>query len=139
MAEFFGSDCKLYYAVGGLGAGAMVEATQVRDVKVGMTTTEFDAQTRASAGWDATLPVSRNVTIDFDMLRVDGDTAYTAFKDAWIGNLVIGVKALDANGGAGIQANMCVVDFSRSEELKGGVVFNISLKVMKSDTNPSWV
>jgi len=139
MAEFFGGDCELYYEVGGLGASSMLEVTQARDVKVGMTATEFDAGTRATYPWDATLPVSLGLTMEFDILRTDGDAAYTAIKDAWIGRLVIGLKALDANGGEGIQGNMCIVDFSRVEELKGGVVFNVSAKVMKSATNPTWV
>jgi len=140
MSELYGGDCELHYKVGGLsGGGSWVEAEHVRDVSVNPEHSEYDATTRKSYPYRNNKPVIKDLTIEVELLRVESDPAYQAFRNAYNTKTHIGIKALDKDNGEGPQLDMHVMSFPRTESLEEGVLVNITLKQTYVDTAPSWV
>lgn len=140
MTEYFGGNAKLYYKVGGQAdGGEWIEATHVRNVTIPMETSAFDAKDRSTFPWSAEVPVVKSLNLDFDILLVEADPAYTALQEAWMTGGMIGFKVLDKLDGQGPQADYCIFTFSRSEQLEEGIVYTVGARLTKSATPPSWV
>jgi hypothetical protein len=48
--------------------------------------------TRANSGWRATAPTLRECAIEFEMVWDTSDAGFTAIKDAYLSNAVIGIQ-----------------------------------------------
>jgi hypothetical protein len=143
MAIRLGMEAKLYYKVGGQGgAGGWVELTNVRDVTLTLETGEADVTTRANQGWRATVATLKEASVEFEMVWDTGDAGFTAIKDAYLNNDIIGLQVLDdtePNGGQGLQADFMITTFSRSEALEEAITVSVTAKVTYSATPPSWI
>jgi hypothetical protein len=143
MAIRLGMEAKLYYKVGGQGgAGGWVELSNVRDVTLTLETGEADVTTRANQGWRATVATLKEASVEFEMVWDTGDAGFTAIKDAYLNNDIIGLQVLDdtePNGGQGLQADFMITTFSRSEALEEAITVSVTAKVTYSATPPSWI
>jgi len=140
MANFvLGMNCKLYYCTTLLDGGSNTPATlswlemdNIQDLNQNLETGEADISTRANSGWEATAATLKNGAIEFEALWKPSDTAFEAFKDAWLNATEIAVMALDGSkatsGNQGLASNFSVTNFSRSEPLKEAVKVSVTLK-----------
>jgi predicted secreted protein len=134
-----GMEAKIYYAVGGQGGGTFTELTNVRDVTLSLETGEADVTTRANVGWRATVGTLKEASVEFEMVWDTADAGFTAIKNAFFNNEMIGLKVLDGEGGQGLQADFSITNFSRNEALEEAITVSVTAKVTYSDTPPSWV
>lgn len=140
MATKRGMDAKLLYKVGGVGeAGDFIELTNVRDVTMGNEKGEADASTRGNNGFRARVGTLKDLTIEFEMVWNTDDAGFTALREAYDANALIGIQCLDGTGGQGIQADMEVMSFTRTEPLEDVIKANVTLKVGFSDNPPEWI
>lgn len=142
MAIKLGMEAKLYYKTGGQGgAGSWVELTNVKDVTLSLEAGEADVTTRGNNGWRATVATLKEATVEWEMVWDTTDTGFTAIKDAFLGNEMIGLQILDAETGTGegLQADFMITNFSRNESLEEALTVSVSAKVTYSDTAPTWL
>lgn len=143
MAFRLGMDAKLYYQVGGqAGGGGWIEQGNARDVTLNLESGEADLTTRANDGWRATVATLKDASVEFEMVWDTADAGFTAIKNAWLNNAIIGFQVLDdtvANGGQGLQADFMITNFSRSEPLEEGITVSVTAKVAFSATAPTWI
>ena len=126
--------------VGGQGAGgAWTELTNVQDVTLNLEKGETDLTTRANNGWEAIGATLKSASVEFDMIWDTADAGFTAIKDAYFDNTVIGFQVLDGSSGQGLQADFEIMNFSRSEPLKEGLKVSVTAKIARSTTPPSWI
>lgn len=140
MAIKRGMDAVLNYKTGGVaGAGAWTELSNVKDVTLTLETGEADITTRANAGWRATIGTLKEASVEFEMVWDTADAGFTAIKDAFFGNAVIGLQALDGDAGEGLEADFSVTNFSRSEQLEEAITVSVTAKVTFEGTAPVWI
>ncbi len=144
MALKLGMAAKLYFKVGGVAAvGAWTELANVKDVTLSLETGEADVTTRANAGWKATIGTLKEGAVEFEMMWDSTDAGFTAIKNAFFGNLAIGLAVMDgaiaAAGSQGLQADFSITQFSREEPLEEAIRVKVQAKVTYSATAPDWV
>lgn len=140
MAFKLGMEAVLNYKTGGQsGGGAWTELTNVRDVTLSLEAGEADVTTRANDGWRATAATLREASVEFEMIWDPADAGFTAIKDAYLGNDIIGLQVLDGPTGQGLQADFMITNFSRSEPLEEAITVSVTAKVTFSVTPPSWL
>lgn len=140
MAIKLGMEAKLFYKVGGQGGGGgWTELANVRDVTLTLETGEADVTTRANLGWRATVATLREASVEFEMVWDTADAGFTAIKNAYLNNEMIGLQVLDGQGGQGLQADFMITSFSRSEALEEAITVSVAAKVTYSETPPSWI
>jgi hypothetical protein len=144
MALKLGMAAKLFFKVGGVAAaGAWTELANVKDVTLSLETGEADVTTRANAGWKATVATLKEGSVEFEMVWDSADAGFTAIKNAFFGNLPIGLAVMDgdlaATGSQGLQADFSITQFSREEPLEEAIVVKVQAKVTYSTTAPAWV
>ncbi|MCK4341004.1 MAG: hypothetical protein KAY37_04695 [Phycisphaerae bacterium] len=139
MAIKLGMEAKLYYKTSGQGGGgSWNELTNVRDVTLSLETGEADVSTRANIGWRATVGTLKEASVEFEMVWNTADAGFTAIKNAFFNNEMIGLRVLDGDGGQGLQADFSITNFSRNEALEEAITVSVTAKVTYSDTPPSW-
>ena len=67
------------------------------------------------------------------------DAGFTAIKDSFFDDTIIGLQVLDTDGGEGLQADFMITNFSRAEALEDVMKVSVTAKVTYSDTPPSWI
>lgn len=144
MALKLGMAAKLYFKTGGVAAvGAWSELTNVKDVTLSLETGEADVTTRANAGWKATVATLKEGSVEFEMVWDSADAGFTAIKNAFFGNLAIGLAVMDGElataGTQGLQADFSITQFSREEPLEEAIRVKVQAKVTYSATAPQWV
>ena len=140
MAIKLGMEAKLFYKVGGQGGGgAWTELANVRDVTLSLEAGEADVTTRANQGWRATVATLKEASVEFEMVWDTADAGFTAIKDAYLNNDIIGLQVRDGATGQGLQADFMITAFSRSEPLEEAITVSVTAKVTYSDTPPSWL
>ncbi|MCC5786887.1 MAG: hypothetical protein JJU33_09320 [Phycisphaerales bacterium] len=140
MAIRLGMEAVLNFKTGGQGgAGSWDELANVRDVTLSLETGEADVTTRANSGWRATVATLKEASVEFEMVWDSTDTGFSAIKNAYISNGVIGLQVLDGPDGEGLQADFMITAFSRSESLEEAITVSVTAKVTYSDTPPSWI
>ncbi len=140
MGFKLGMEAVLNYKVDGQGAGgAWTELTNVRDVTLNLEAAEADLTTRGNQGWRANVATLKSATIEFEMVWDTADAGFTAIRNAYLNNAIIGFQVLDDTGGEGLQADFMISSFSRSEPLEEGITVSVSAKVAYSATPPSWI
>lgn len=140
MSIRLGMEAVLNFKTGGQGgAGSWNELANVRDVTLSLETGEADVTTRANSGWRATVATLKEASVEFEMVWDSTDTGFTAIKNAYINNGVIGMQVLDGPAGEGLQADFMITAFSRSESLEEAITVSVTAKVTYSATPPSWI
>jgi hypothetical protein len=140
MAFKLGMEAQLNYKVGGQDAvGSWIALGNARDVTLSLETGEADVTTRANNGWRATVATLKEATVEFEMVWDTGDAGFTAIKDAFLTNVIIGFQVLDSASGEGLQADFMITGFSRSEALEEAITVSVTAKVTYSATAPSWI
>lgn len=140
MAIKLGMDAVLNYKTGGVGgAGSWTELANVKDVTLSLETGEADITTRANAGWRATVGTLKEASVEFEMVWDTADAGFTAIKDAFFNNEVIGLQVLDGDAGSGLEADFSITNFSRSEQLEEALTVSVTAKVTYDGTAPSWL
>jgi hypothetical protein len=140
MSIRLGMEAVLNFKTGGQGgAGSWNELANVRDVTLSLETGEADVTTRANSGWRATVATLKEASVEFEMVWDSTDTGFTAIKNAYINNGVIGLQVLDGPSGEGLQADFMITAFSRSESLEEAITVSVTAKVTYSATPPSWI
>lgn len=140
MSFKLGMEASLLYKVGGqAGGGTWVELTNVKDLTLNLETGEADVTTRANNGWRATAATLKDGSVEWEMVWNTGDTGFGVIKDAFLGNLVLGLQILDGAAGEGLQADFMITGFSRSEALEEAVTVSVTAKVTYSATAPTWL
>jgi hypothetical protein len=143
MAIRLGMQAKLYYKIGGVAAaGPWLELGNVKDLTLNLETGEADVTTRANAGWRATVGTLKEGSLEFEMIWDTSDAGFTALKNAFFGNLAIGLAAMDgditASGSQGLQADCSITSFTRSEALEEALTVSVTAKPTYSTTAPTW-
>ncbi|KAB2949503.1 MAG: hypothetical protein F9K17_02825 [Phycisphaerae bacterium] len=140
MAIKLGMEAVLNYKVGGQGGGgAWTALGNTRDVTLNLETGEADVTTRANSGWRATVATLKEASVEFEMVWDTADAGFTAIKNAYLNNELIGFQVLDGAGGQGLQADFMITAFSRSEALEEAITVSVTAKVTYSATAPSWI
>jgi len=135
-----GMEAVLNYKTGGVGgAGTWTELINVKDVTLTLETGEADVTTRGNAGWRATVGTLKEASVEFEMVWDTADAGFTAIKDAFFNNSVIGLQILDGASGSGLEADFSITNFSRNEALEEAITVSVTAKVTYSTTVPSWV
>jgi len=139
MGIKLGMEARLNYKTGGQsGGGSWNELANTRDVTLNLETGEADVTTRANSGWRATVGTLKEVSVEFEMVWDTADAGFTAIKNAFFNNEMIGLRVLDGDGGQGLQADFSITNFSRNEALEEAITVSVTAKVTYSDTPPSW-
>lgn len=141
MANFYlGINAKMYYGAAALTGNessdvtgaSWTEASNVRNVNLDLTAGETDVTTRANTGWRANAATLKEMTATFEMVYKDSDAFLAAIKTAFLAGSEISMLILTgANNVAGHQgpaANFTVTNFSRTEDLEGVIIHNVTLK-----------
>ena len=140
MAIKLGMDAVLNFKSGGVGGvGVWTELANVKDVTLSLETGEADITTRANAGWRATVGTLKEASVEFEMVWDTADAGFTAIKDAFFNNAVIGLQVLDGPAGSGLEADFSITNFSRSEQLEEALTVSITAKVTYAGTAPVWI
>jgi hypothetical protein len=104
-----------------------IEATNVRDVTIGLTKTRADMTTRG-ATWRLTRGALKEGPINFQVKWDSADALCAALLDSWLNNTKLGLTFLDgdetltAQGPAG---NWECMEFNRNEPLEEGVMIDV--------------
>lgn len=142
MALVLGLNAKLYYKVGGVGAGgSWLELTNVKDVTLGLEKSEADVTTRASGGWRSQVGTLRDAPVSWSMLWDDGDTGFNVIKDTYLASPgVIGLRIYDKVSGNGLEADFDIFGFTRNEQLTDALTVDVTAKITHSPTAtaPVW-
>ncbi|QOJ16286.1 MAG: hypothetical protein HRU76_01155 [Phycisphaeraceae bacterium] len=140
MAIKLGMEAALKYKAGGqAGGGSWTALGNTRDVTLNLEAGEADVTTRANAGWRATVATLKEASVEFEMVWDTADAGFTAIKNAFFNNTVIGLQVLDGTSGQGLQADFSITNFSRSEALEEAITVSVTAKVTYSTTAPSWI
>jgi hypothetical protein len=100
MGVKFGFNAQLEYNTSGVGgAGSWETLSNAKDVTLSLETAEADATTRANNGWRATVAGLKDGSVEFEMVWDTGDAGFTAVKDAFMNNTVLGLKVLGRRDG----------------------------------------
>ena len=141
MSVKFGLDAKLYYCVAGIGGTpTWSEMSNVKNVTLNLQKGEADVTTRANNGWKATAGTLKEGSIEFEMVWDTADAGFTAIKNAWFNNTLIGLAAMDGpvatTGSQGLWADCAIIDFSRDEPLEDALTVKVTAKPTYSATPP---
>ncbi len=146
MGVKFGLDAKLYFCAAGIGGTpTWTELTNVKNVTLTLQKGEADVTTRANNGWKATAGTLKEGTIEFEMVWDTADAGFTAIKDAYFNNSIIGLAVMDgpitgagSNGNQGLWADCMITDFSRDEPLEDAISVKVTAKPTYSTNPPVW-
>jgi hypothetical protein len=130
---------KLQFNAQGSGdAGEWTDVSLAQDVTVTMEAAEANATTRGSAGFRNTEPTIIDITMEFDILYDPDGEDFQALKDAFMDRSLIGLQALDEDGGEGVIGDFKIFKFNQNEPLDGLHTISVTAKVCRSDTPPDW-
>ena len=143
MSVKLGLDAKLYFCVAGIGGTpTWTLLGNVKNVTLNLQKGEADVTTRANNGWKATAATLKEGSIEFEMVWDTADTGFTAIKDAYFNNSIIGMAAMDGPvataGSQGLWADCMITDFSRDEPLEDAISVKVTAKPTYSANAPIW-
>ena len=143
MSIRLGLEARLYFKPSMADPGPWVEMGNVKDLTLNLEKGEADVTTRANAGWRAMVGTLKEGSVEWSSVWDTEDPGFTAIKNAYFGNTPIALAVMDgpvdASGSKGLQADMSVISFSRSEPLEEALEVQITLKPTYSTVAPEWV
>ena len=143
MSIKLGLDAKLYFCAAGIGGTpTWTELTNVKNVTLSLQKGEADVTTRANSGWKATAATLKEGSIEFEMVWDTADAGFTAIKNAWFNNTLVGLAVMDGPvatvGSQGLWADCAIIDFSRDEPLEDALTVKVTAKPTYSVNAPIW-
>lgn len=143
MSVRLGLDAVLYYCAAGIGGTpTWSELGNVKNVTLSLQKGEADVTTRANNGWKATAATLKEGSIEFEMVWDTEDAGFTAIKDAYFNNSIIGLAVMDGpiatEGSQGLWADCHITDFSRDEPLEDAITVKVTAKPTYSANPPQW-
>ncbi|MBI5725017.1 MAG: hypothetical protein HZA50_13735 [Planctomycetes bacterium] len=143
MSIKLGMEAKLYFCEAGIGGTPVwTELSNVKNVTLNLQTGEADVTTRANHGWKATAATLKEGSIEFEMIWDTEDEGFAAIKDAYFGNLIIGIAVMDGPiaqaGSQGLWADCMITNFSRDEALEEAISVKVTAKPTYSANAPQW-
>ena len=129
-------DAKLY--LGTAGSSASTLADGAGNVKLNLEVNEASAKCRRT-GFELVVPTITKASIDIEHNWDETDTCFEALWNAFITKGKIAVKCLSKTSGHGLDADMCVTKFERSEDLEDAEKASITLKPTPSSREPAFV
>jgi hypothetical protein len=143
MAIKLGMEAKLYFCAAGIGGTpTWTELTNVKNVSLALQTGEADVTTRGNSGWKATAATLKEGSIEFEMVWDTTDAGFTAIKNAYFGNSLIGLAVMDGgiavSGSQGLWADCMITNFSRDEALEEAITVKVTAKPTYSTNAPQW-
>lgn len=136
-----GLDCKLYYNSGTYSSPTWHEIVNAKDVTIPLTKGEADTSTRGTK-WKTRRGTLRDASIDFQLVQVDNDAAFTALFDSYVNGTPIELLALNGPvgtaGSQGLRAMCEVFNFQDAQALESAQTFDVSAKPTPSANPPAW-
>jgi len=81
-------------------------------------------------------------SIEFEMVWDTADAGFTASKNAYFDNTIIGLAVMDGpiatSGSQGLWADCMITDFSRDEPLEDAISVKVTAKPTYSANAPIW-
>lgn len=116
----------------------------VRDATLTVDANETDHSCRASGGWDQFEPTTLKAEVSFSILHDNANTDFTAIRDAFLNRTSIEMAVLDGGpttaGSQGLRAAWKVFKFTRNENLRDAVAYDVVMKPSFDVTNPpTWM
>jgi hypothetical protein len=143
MGVKLGLEAKLYYDPLGAEQSAWNEIGNAKDVTLNLEKGEADVTTRANQGWRATVGTLKEGSVEWEMIWDTADPAFTAVKDSWFNNTLIGLAVMDGDigtvGNQGLWADFSIINFTRNEPLEEAITVNVTAKPTYSTYAPNWV
>lgn len=138
MGYSYGLTGELLYGTAGDNADTVI--AKVRDVLLNGTGIEADTTNRSSGGFASSKVILDEVVLTFDLQvdEADADGAILALKNAWINRTPIALWAKNKTGGEGINGDFGITNFSRNEQLRDVMVFNVEAKPNNEIREPVW-
>jgi len=139
-----GLNAVCYFKVGGVaGAADWLPLSNLKDLTLDLQSGEADVTTRAANGWRLKVATLKEASIEGEMLWDTSDGGFTALKNAFFTNSLIGILALDGPlsvvGNEGLKADCNVLSFTRDEKLEDALTVKIKLSPTYSTQPPQWV
>lgn len=143
MGAILGANCKLYRNTGTYDTPVWDEVPIVKDLTLNLEAGQADTTTRAAAGWETSIAGLKKGGIDFQVVWEPSNQDFEAFRAAFFNNSLIDLAVMDGNiatnGSSGLRAEMAVLSFSRSEQLKEAVTAAIKAAPGFSAHAPAWM
>ncbi len=123
------------YGAGGSTAGTT--ADNVDQVKLGMSK-EWAEWLRRGKRYKGAKPTVRNVTLEFQMVKIEGDAFVNAMRDAWINDTLMAFYPTDAESGEGLDFDGYVGDWNEDQDNAGAVIVSVSCRLSDEKRQPSY-
>ena len=139
-----GLNAVCYFKVGGVSAtGEWQPLSNIKDLTLDLQTGEADVTTRAAKGWRLKIGTLKEASIEFEMLWDVSDPSFSAVKNAFFINALIGILALDGPitvvGNEGLMTDASVLSLTRDEKLEDAITAKVKLVPTCSVQPPQWV
>ncbi len=135
-------ECVLYTATSIGSTPTWAAVPGVMNVTLTVTMKESDTSTRGMGGFSTNEPTLADVSVEFNMPYVRGDTTRTQFVTALFARTALGIAVMDeliaTSGATGIWADMKVFSGPREEALDKTVDQKFVLKPCYSVNQPLW-
>lgn len=104
--------------------------TNAQDVNLSLSANTIDITSRATSGFNATAPTTKDSTIETTSLWLKSDVGFGWVRTAFFNNLEIPVLAMDGAyntaGNSGLIGNFTITDFGRDEPISGTMTSNVT-------------
>ena len=135
-----GRRAKIYVNSATYGSPTWVEISLARDVSDNKGTTSVDADCREMGDWEVKLAVSKNLSIDFDMIHDSANAAWVLLSAAFDALSTVDVLMLDGPrttaGSKGMRATCSIEKFAATQPLKNIQVDSVTLAPALSSYPP---
>lgn len=116
----------------------------VQDATLNLEYNETDTSVRGSNGWDQAEPTTKKADVSFNLMHDNANTDFTTIRDAFLNKTAIDMAVLDgaanASGAQGLRAMWKVFKFTRAENLRDAVMYDVVMKPCYEITNtPTWM
>ena len=125
------------FLYGSGGSPASTSTINVDDVSVKMTK-RFAEWVRRTRKWVGKKPTTREASIEFKVLAVEGDAFLTAVESAWINDTRIALYPKSSSSGKGLDGDFYIGDFNRDEDNEEAIVYNVTAVPTDELREPEW-
>lgn len=105
-------------------------------VKLGLSK-EWAEWIRRGRKYKGAKPTVRNVTLEWTMVKVEGDTFLTTIKNAWLNDSRVALWPTDDTG-EGMDGDFYVGDFNEDQDNQGAIIYNVSARLTDEGRQPSY-
>jgi hypothetical protein len=139
-----GLNAVCYYRIGGVqGTGDWLPLNNLKDLTLNLESGEADVTTRGARGWRLKVATLKEASLEAEMLYDNADAGFSAIKEAYFSNRLIGILALDGLisvvGHEGLMADANVLSLTRDEKLEDALSAKVKIVPTYSTSPPQWV